>query len=269
MRSSSDSAPIFSIGLMFISCVLMAVSTIKPDAFDFARSNVSDFFAPVLRIVGMPFEKIALFSHDLNSLAQLQADNQRLVEENKKLREWYQTALFLDSENKSLRQLLNMPLEQNYKHVGARVISDSGHAYVKSVLVAAGLKEGIEKGAAVLSGEGLIGRLIDVGEKTARVLLVTDMNSRVPVVVADTGQHAIMAGANDDSPYLIHLPPDSAIDDGARLVTSGYGEVYPRGIPVGRIQKNQDNVLEVMLYADFDRLGIVRIMQKNNKPLRR
>lgn len=247
--------------LMCVSVVLMAVSAFKPQAFDFARSNVSSVFSPVLSVVSIPLQKISMFSHDITNFAQLQADNVRLRQENEKLRAWYQTALLLDSENKSLRKLLNVVGENDYEHVSGRVIADSGSAYVKSVMVKIGEKHGVKKGDAVLSGDGLIGRIIEVSSETSRILLVTDMNSRIPVVVEDTRQHAILSGTNNAFPRLIHVPQESKIADGARIITSGYGGVFPHGLPVGRARLNKDGALEVMLFADFDSLQIVRVLK--------
>ena len=251
--------------LVVISVILMGVSALRPATFEGLRGNTADFFAPIITVVGAPFQNIAIFFHDVTGLAQLQADNRRLLQENEKLREWYQTALLLSSENQSLRKLLDMPVAEQHSHIGARVLSDTGNTYVKSLMVSVGTRDGVEKRNAVLSGDGLAGRIVDAGDHTARVLLVTDINSRVPIVVEDTKQHAIMAGRNDDYPVLIHLPSESVITNGARIVTSGYGGVYPYGLPVGRVIRNKSKELEVVLFSDFDRLHFVRIIQTHKK----
>ena len=241
----------------------MIVSAVKPRMFDTARSTATEGFAPILTVAGLPFQSFALFLHDVTGFAQLQADKKRLQEENEKLREWYQMALLLDSENKSLRKLLNMAPMNEYTHVGARVMSDSGSTYAKSLIVGVGEDQGAKKGDAVLSGNGLIGRIIDLSSNTSRVLLVTDFNSRVPVVVENTSQHAIMAGDNSVRPRLIHLPQESDISIGARVVTSGYGGIYPHGIPVGLVQQGKNgSEYEIVLFADLDALQNVKIMQE-------
>ncbi len=254
--------------LIIISIITILMSTFKPSAFEGIRVTISDTFAPVLSVASLPFQRFSLLLHDITGFAQLQADNARLEQENARLRDWYQTALLLNSENKSLRKLLNLKIEKETKFVSARVIADSGNTYVKSILAVVGRDNNIQKGSAVLSGEGLIGRIIEVGETAARILLVTDINSRVPVVVEDTGHHAIMAGANERLPHLIHLPQESEISNGARLITSGYGGIFPQGIPVGRALENEYGGFNVMLFADFNALQIVRIIQnKKEKPV--
>ncbi len=252
-----------SLALIVISVVLMVISAFRPQSFEGLRTNVADIFSPALSTISMPFQQINLFLHDVTNLAQLQADNLRLEQENIRLRQWYQTALLLDSENRSLRELLNLEVDKSYSHISARILSDPGNTYVKSMLASVGKTNGVVKGAAVVAGEGLIGRIVEVGENTSRILLINDINSRVPVVVEDTGQHAIMAGYNERNPKLIHLPEDSKISEGARIITSGYGGVYPHGIPVGRVIIEKNGDMSVILFADFDRLQIIRILTKD------
>jgi rod shape-determining protein MreC len=255
-----------SVVLIILSLGMMIFSALRPQAFDPVRSAVADFVSPVLSGVSYPFQKVSGFLRDVTGLAQLQADNARLSQENQKLREWYHTALLLESENKSLRDLLNVKIDPEYTHVSARVIADSGSTFVKSILVMAGTKDGVEKGQAVISGEGLVGRIIEAGEETSRVLLVTDINSRVPVVVEDTLQNAIMSGTNDYRPQMIHMPQDSEIAEGARIVTSAYGAAYPQGLPVGKIVMGKAGEKLVHLFADTNSMQIVRILKMKEDP---
>ncbi|MFP4098028.1 MAG: rod shape-determining protein MreC [Alphaproteobacteria bacterium] len=251
-----------STSLMVLSLILMAISSFRPHSFGSMRVFTTDLFSTPLAIISYPFQQMTLMLHDITDFAQVQADNLRLEQDNAQLRQWYQTALLLDSENRALRELLNLRVDPVYTHIAARILADSGNTYVKSVLIAAGRPDGIKKDAAVVAGQGLIGRIVEVGNKTSRVLLVNDINSRVPVVVEDTGQHAIMAGTNGPYPRLIHVPKDSEITDASRIVTSGYGGVYPQGLPVGRVLLRENGTREIVLFANFDKLQIVRVLQR-------
>lgn len=244
----------------------MLFSALKPQAFDGMRAGVADVFAPVLGVVSQPLQRAGLFVRDVTGLAALQADNARLSQENETLREWYQTAMLLEAENKSLRNLLNVRIEPQNTYVSARVIADSGNAYVRSLLVSAGLRDGVGKGQAVLSGDGLVGRIVEAGQTASRILLVTDMNSRVPVIVEDTLQHAIMAGTNTEMPELIHMPKDSEVADGARIMTSGHGGVFPPGLPVGRVSVDETGKRSVTLFSDVERMLYVRVVKKPDDP---
>ncbi|MEZ5919090.1 MAG: rod shape-determining protein MreC [Alphaproteobacteria bacterium] len=124
----------------------------------------------------------------------------------------------------------------------------------------------MEKGQAVLSGDGLIGRIIEAGQKTSRILLLTDMNSRVPVLVENTSQHAILAGDNGPYAKLLLVSTDSEITEGSRIVTSGHGGLFPKGLPVGMAVKTADERIVVQPYADFNRIVYVRIIDQPDDP---
>src|SRR5436853_3534251 len=107
-----------------------------------------------------------------------------------------QVALRLSVENVELRDLAKLVPEPAISFVTARVIADSGGAYARNVMVNAGRDNGVTRGQAAITGEGLVGRVAEVGSRAARVLLITDLDSRVPVIVDGTGQRAILAGDN-------------------------------------------------------------------------
>ena len=251
--------------LVVLSIGLLAISTLQPQVLSGVRVGAADMAAPILNIVSSPLQQAAVFVRDVTGLAEIQAENARLTEENIKLREWYQTALLLEAENKSLRELMNVKVEDPHTYITARILSDSTNTFAKSLLVSAGSDDGVRKGQAVIAADGLIGRVVEAGERTARVLLVTDMNSRVPVIIEGSRQHAIFAGQNEQSGTLVHLPPESKVSKGARVVTSGVGGVFPVGLPVGVVSKLEDNIV-IEPFANFNRLMHVRIVNKPADP---
>ncbi|MCB1591868.1 MAG: rod shape-determining protein MreC [Alphaproteobacteria bacterium] len=255
----------WSVLLILLCLFLMILSTLRPQYFESMRTGLSDQFAPALSIISLPFENVSVFFSDVQDIAGLRAEAERLEAENARLREWYHIALLLESENKSLRELLNLKADPKYDYVSARIIAGAGQNFVKSVLIGAGAADGLTKGDTALSGEGLIGRLVEVGENSARILLLDDINSRVPILVEDTLIHAIMRGTNTDSPELIHFPRDSEIPEGARIITSGHGGGYPPGLPVGRVVTAESGKKTVDLFADMDRLRFVRILKLQTK----
>ena len=262
--------PIFSVFgasgfLVILSGLFIVFSSVQPQGFNGLRINAAETFAPILNFVSTPIQKAAVFVRDVSGLAQLQAENQRLAEENVKLRQWYQTAMFLEAENKSLRELMNVKVDPQHTYTTARILSDSRGPFAKSLLVSAGGNDGIQKSQAVVSGEGLVGRVVSVGETTSRILLIADINSRVPVLIEDSGQHAIFAGQNEERGLLLHIPQDSQISEGARVITSGVGGVFPVGLPVGVVElKNGQPTVKP--YADFNRLMHVRIVDSSQDP---
>lgn len=262
--------PVFSVagasGLMVaVSVCLLAISAFQPQMLSGLRTGAADMAAPILDVVSTPLQKAAIFVRDVTGLAAIQAENARLLEENMKLREWYQTALLLEAENKSLRALMNVKLEASHNFITARILSDSANTFAKSLLVSAGRADGVKKGQAVMAADGLIGRVVETGENTARILLITDMNSRVPVLIEGSSQHAILAGQNDQKGVLMHLPPESKVSEGARVVTSGVGGIFPVGLPVGMVGR-VDGTIEIEPFANFNRLMHVRIVNKPVDP---
>lgn len=227
-----------------------------------------DVFAPVLAAVSAPVHVAANYVRAVSGLAEMQEENAALRAENARLREWHQTALQLETRNQSLQSLLNVAVDPQRTFVTARIIADSGNSYVRSILVLAGNDHNVVKGSPVLAAEGLVGRVIEAGNRAARVLLLTDINSRIPVLVEGKNWRAILAGTNGESPVLEHLPDEALKDmqEGLRVVTSGHGGLFPFGLPVGEIAKNEQGGWYVRPYADEERLVYVRIIEKVEDP---
>ena len=149
--------------LISVALLFLLMTLVRPNILSGARVNVVDVFAPVLSTISQPFQDMAAAVSSISGRAALKAENVKLQAENARLREWYQTALMLQAENQSLQKLLNLKVSGEHKYVTARVISDSGNAFVKTLLVGSGQKDGIAKNQAVLAGEGMIGRIIETG----------------------------------------------------------------------------------------------------------
>ena len=255
-----------SLIFVLIALCLFLFSVIRPDNLQSVRMGVSDAFAPLLVSVNAPIRAIADYTRAVSGLASLQEENARLVEENTRLREWYQRALVLQSENNSLQAMLNIKLPPQHSFVTARIIADSGNTYAHTVLVLAGVGDGIMKGQAVLSGDGLLGRVIEVGDTTSRVLLLTDINARVPVMVEGSNIRAIAAGNGGELPALAHMPLDVTPQEGQRVITSGHGGLFPFGLPVGTVVKTDNGGWAIRPFADIDRTSHVRIVSAASDP---
>ena len=226
-----------------------------------ARSSVVDVVAPVMDALSRPIATVSEGADRVNRFFSVYEENAQLREQNARLLEWQSAALALAAENSTFRKMLRFVPERGASFAAARVIGDSGGVFVRSVLINAGTAEGIEKGDAVVNGDGLIGRVAEAGRRSGRVLLVSDLNSRIPVVTEKNRVRAILAGDNSPSPKLSFLPPNARFEVGDRIVTSGHGGVFPAGLPVGQISSVADGVIRVHPFADFyRRLEYVRII---------
>ena len=116
-----------------------------------------------------------------------------------------------------------MQADPDLRAVTARVLTDHDYAFFKSIMINAGQTDNVEKGHPVVSGDGVVGRILEAGEQTSRVLLITDINSRIPVYLEKSGYHAILAGQNTGALKIDHLPADTMLKDGEYVLTSGKG----------------------------------------------
>ena len=255
-----------SLFFILLAVFFLLVTFAKPSMLSGARIGVSDTFAPVLSAISQPFQNMAAAVSGVSGKATLKAENTKLMMENARLREWYQTALMLQAENQSLQKLLNLKASMDRKYVTARVVSDGGKAFVKTLLVSSGQQDGVKKNQAVLAGEGMIGRIIEAGNNASRILLMTDINSRIPVIIEGTNQKAVLTGNNGKYPTLKHLPKDSGLTVGTRIITSGDGGVFPFGLPVGTVVVDQFGAKFIQPYADMERITYVRVVDTVSNP---
>lgn len=234
----------------------------KADTFviEKARTSVIDVVAPVMNALSRPISTVSDGIDRVGHFFDVYEENARLREQNRRLLEWQNAALALAAENSMFRKMLNYVPERGARFAAARVVGDSGGVFVRSVLINAGTSDGIAKGDAVINGSGLVGRVAEAGRNASRVLLVTDLNSRIPVVAEKSRVRAILAGDNSAQPKLAFLPPNAHLQPGDRIVTSGHGGVFPAGLPVGRIASIKDGTIRVDTFANFDKLEFVRIV---------
>ncbi|HEY8872231.1 MAG TPA: rod shape-determining protein MreC, partial [Stellaceae bacterium] len=169
--------------LILLSAAIIVLGKADQTMFDSLRTTLTDDTAPALDALSRPLNAAATMIERARGIVTMYQDNVRLVGENERLLQWQQVALKLSADNRDLRGLLKVVPETAVSYVTARVIANSGGGYVRTVMVNAGSEDGLARGQAAVTGEGLAGRLTEVGSRAARVLLITDLNSRIPVVV--------------------------------------------------------------------------------------
>ena len=224
------------------------------------RMSLADALAPLYAVLSEPVTATRDLLEDTNQLWRTRSENVVLREENERLRRWQAAALALDAENAQLRRQLSFVPDAVPSYRTARVVADAGGIYARAVLLATGPQLQLRKGQVALDERGLAGRVTEVGERSARVLLVTDMNSHLPVVLEDSRIRAVMAGNNGARPRLEHWPEGSPPREGERVVTGAEAAAFPTGLPVGVVRWSAGSVVpEVELFARLDRLDLLRI----------
>ncbi len=247
--------------VLLVVCAFGAMLIGKADTVlvEKARVVALDFASPALEAIARPVAAANRTIADLKEFASLRAENARLREENARLLAWQTAARRLENENQRLRELSQFREGPEASFITGRIVGDSVSAYVRGALLNVGQGAGVESGQAVLTGEGLAGRVAEVGENSARVLFVTDVNSRLPVLVERTRERAILSGDNSPRPRLTLLQGLAGLQRGDRIVTSGDGGSFPVGIPIGEVVQTEGQV-RVRPFADFSRLEFVRIV---------
>ena len=251
----------FALGfLVGLAILLMVLDHIGNPMVEALRVRVVDGTRPVLETLARPVVAVRGASDAIDRFFGVWQDNERLREENARLLQWQDTARRLAAENETLRAVAHVVPEPRASFVTARVIATSGGAFVRTLLIAAGARDGLVKGQAVVAPEGLVGRVVEVGERTARVLLLTDLNSRVPVRLESTREAAILAGDNSDHLRLQFLGEEAVVKVDDRVVTSGEGGLIPPGIAAGVVASWSDGVASVVPLVDPQRLEFVIVL---------
>jgi len=230
-----------------------------------ARMGMADVLAPIYAALAGPLSHVRGTLADADDLVAIRADNARLRDENERLRRWQSVALALDAENQRLKGNLNWIPDPAPSYVTARVVNEAGGVYARAVLLSLGPNHSITKGEIALDERGLVGRVTEVGARTARVLLITDLNSRIPVTLENSRARAILVGTNGDRPRLLYWSEGNPPAEGERVVTSAEANVFPANLPVGVVHYSATKAPEVEPAARLDRLEIVRIFDYGNR----
>ncbi len=225
------------------------------------RLAVIDRVVPSFDWAMAPVTGIANLISDFQSYQQLAEQNGDLRRELQQMKAWKEAALQLEQENAKLLGLNNVRLDPQLTYVTGVVLTDSGSPFRQSVLLNVGARDGIVDGWPTMDGIGLVGRISGVGEKTARVILLTDTSSRIPVTIQPSGQRAILGGDNTLNPPIEFLENADVVRPGDRVVTSGDGLVFPADLLVGQVALGNDRRLRVRLSADYERLEFLRVLR--------
>jgi rod shape-determining protein MreC len=258
---SSWQAPVevLSFGLYFLCAVLLVLSRIGHGAIADARDGVVDLTEPLLELASLPAieARRAMDRVELYMAAFDEVD--RLKKENEELKQWEWRTKMLERKVAQLRSLLNAVEEPALVYATGRVIADARGPFVRSALINLGRKDGLRIGYAVVNGDGLVGRTVDAGASVARVLLLNDLNSRIPVLVGPAGLRGLASGDNSAELQLDFLPDGAVLYPGDEVYTSGSDGVLPRGLRVGVVQ-GTPGAYKVRPYAELNALDAVSVL---------
>ena len=251
--------------LIAFSVILIYVDTIKAKPLDYLRSFIKDTIYRGSVIVSSPSKGFKSVFGAVENHLNLFNENIKLKEENAQLQEQIYDPGFLIFENKQLRQLLDEQVTSSTNLVSARVMLDKQSPYLNSFVINSGSNKEIKNGMAVLDGKNFVGRIVDVNFFSSRVLLVTDLNSKIPVSIEPSGHQAILSGRGTKEPTLEYLPKNHTVQSGNKVYTSGKEGIFSPGIPIGEVRmSNEKN--SVSLFSDISQIVFININigDKNN-----
>lgn len=246
--------------LYFACLVLLIFSRLENDHIREARGLFADLVSPVLQAASQPAIYARRGKDQLVDYLELFHELDRLKEENQKLKHWKWQAQRVERRLEHLRSLLNAVDEAALRYATGHVIADARGPFARSVLLNVGRSQGIRNGYAVINGDGFVGRVVHSGYNASRVILVNDLNSRVPVVVGPAAVRAVLVGDNGAEPRLEFLPNSASVFEGDEVSTSGHGGVLPRGLRVGAVVPNGNKGFRVKPHANLTELEYVSVL---------
>lgn len=251
--------------LLLVLFAIFIVWRIDSPRVERFRAQITDAVVPSFDWAMSPVTGAVNMFRDFQSYQRIVEQNRELRRELQQMKVWKEAALQLEQENARLLDLNNVRLDPRLTFITGVVLADSGSPFRQSVLLNIGQRDGIVDGWAAMDGVGLVGRISGVGKNSARVLLLTDTSSRIPAVIQQSGQAALVVGDNSVAPLIDFVETPDLVRPGDRVVTSGDGGVFPGGLLIGQVAVDPSGRLRVRLAADYERLEFLRVLRHHGQ----
>ena len=235
--------------------------TLQTTAYGVGRKMFDVADKPVAGVISAPSRWTRVASEYVGDYLFAAAENHRLRQQVAELKQWRDLAVALQDTNRRYQAVLGLKTDPPIPMVTGRVVLDSRGPFANTRLADVGAEKGVRVGNPVMSDRGLVGRVVGAANGASRVLLLTDVASRTPVLVARTDARAILLGDGGSNPRLGYLRGQDPVHDGDRVLTSGDGGVFPRGLPVGVAAKGLDGQWRVRLDADLTAIDFIRVLE--------
>ena len=261
----SWSAPVelLSFGLYFLCAVLLVLSRMGHGVLEDARDELVDLSAPFLEFASVPAIEVRRAMDRARLYVRVHRNAveevDRLAKENEQLKQWRWRTQLLERKVAHLRKLLHAAEEPALVYATGQVIADARGPFVRSALVNLGRNDGLRIGYAVINGDGLVGRTVQAGDNVARVLLLNDLNSRIPVLVGPRGARGLALGDNSAELQLGFLQDGAEVSAGDEVYSSGSDGVFPRGLRLGVVVGDPGDY-RVRPFAELDSLDAVSVL---------
>jgi rod shape-determining protein MreC len=268
-RKSNAQLPLVIV--IALAVVLVLLGKAQPALFDQARARITDFMAPALEVARAPVRGFDRFTGSITEIFSVYEQNLKLKEENARLRQWRNVATVLQARVTRYQTLLHAVPDPKLNAVLARVIGRASRPFLRTMVLDAGRQDKAMPGQAVVDARGMIGRVYLTGERTSWVILLTDLNSRIPVTIASAAGksgsiQAMMTGDNTAMPVLDIVSRQETLNSGDQVVSSGDGGLLPAGLPIGTVMDDGNGGWRVSLLADAASSLDVEILNFSQPP---
>ncbi len=247
---------------MFLSLFLLAMGTLDFPVIVNMRGFLMDKLSLFLKGTSHPIGVFKEWKEETLDFFNAPTKLQDLRNENHSLKNKLIEAQSLIEENQHLKKLVNIKTPSIRPFLTTRVLSYPSHPYFQSIIIDAGKNSGVEIDQVALTDQGLVGRVIQVGSHTAQVVLINDINSRIPVTIGNKNISAILVGNNQGFPFLKYVSDGENVAIGDRILTSGRGGIFKTGIPVGLVTHITDKTINVTPFVKLDQIFFVSLLPK-------
>ena len=244
--------------LIILSIIFLFVETIETKPLNYLRSFIKDTIYRGSLVVSIPFKSFGNVAEYIDEHINLYSNYSELKIENDELKNNISKSDFLELENTQLSKLIEEQVSSSSNLVSARIMLDKQSPYLNSLIINIGSNKNIKNGMAVLDGKNFIGRIVDVNFFSSRVLLVSDLNSKIPIISAPSAHHAILTGHGENALSLEYLPETHNIKDGDKIYTSGKEGIFSPGIPIG-VVKIENDIVAVSLFSELSQITFINV----------
>ena len=244
--------------LLFSSIFLIVLGKFNFTAINYLKITINEVVYRTSFVASIPEKYITYSYRAIEKHIKLYKDYNFQKEELEKLKSEKYEVKFLEAENKRLKKVLN-DINYSSELVIAKVIIDKQSPFLRSIIINKGSKNNIKKGMSILSNSYLIGKVVEVNYMTSRVLLLSDLNSKIPVTIEPGSIQSILSGDGENSGNIQYTKDNLPIADGSIIYTSGTGGLLKSGIPIGKIEQNE-NQNSVNFFIDFSQLRYVKVL---------
>jgi len=245
--------------LIFLSLIFLILGRIDFKAINYVKISIKEIVYRSSFVVSVPENYLKKTYQAIQSHFVIYDDYFEMKSEIKELKQQKTLDKFVVQENERLKKIIDDYLEESEVQV-AKIIIDKDSPFLRSLIVNKGSKNNIKLGMAVLDGSYLIGKVIEVNYLTSRILLLSDLNSKIPVIIEPGSFQSILSGTGRNHGIIQYFKESYSIEEGNTVYTSGAGGLFKAGIPIGRIKKNELNEeKKVEFLSDFSQLRFVKI----------